>query len=59
MDGYSAITPEDIAMLVQNYGIKNNKTYKEFTKAKKRVTKKSYKKELQKREKQVGMANIT
>ena len=45
MDGYSAITPEDIAMLVQNYGIKNNKTYKEFTKAKKRVTKKSYKSE--------------
>ena len=42
MDGYSAIAPEDIAMFVQNYGIKNNETYKEFTKAKKL-------KELQKR----------
>ena len=42
MGGYSAIALEDIAMFVQNYGIKNNETYKEFTKAKKL-------KELQKR----------
>jgi hypothetical protein len=56
MDGYSAIAPEEIAMFVQNYGIKNNETYKDrFTKAKNRVTKKSYKS----KEKQVGMANIT
>jgi hypothetical protein len=36
MDGYSAIAPEDIAMFVQNYGIKNNETYKEFTNLKQR-----------------------
>jgi hypothetical protein len=48
MDGYSAIAPENIAMFAQNYGIKNNETYKEFTKAKKRVTKKSYKSEKRK-----------
>jgi hypothetical protein len=42
MDGYSAIALEYIAMFVQNYGIKNDETYKEFTKAKKL-------KELQKR----------
>jgi hypothetical protein len=42
MDGYSEISLEYIAMFVQNYGIKNDETYKEFTKAKKL-------KELQKR----------
>ena len=34
MDGYSAIALEDIAIFVPNDGIKNNETYKEFTKAK-------------------------
>jgi hypothetical protein len=43
-------------MFVQKNGIKNSETYNEFTKAKKL---KELKKELQKREKQVGKANIT
>ena len=45
MDGYSAIALEDIAMFVQNDGIRNNETYEELTKAN--------------QENQVGKANIT
>ena len=56
MDGYSAIALEDIAMFVQNDGIRNNETYEELTKAKKI---KSCKQNLQKLENQVGKANIT
>jgi hypothetical protein len=35
MDRYSAIALEDIAMFVENDGIRNNETYEELTKAKK------------------------
>jgi hypothetical protein len=46
MDGYSAIALEDIAMFVQNDGIRNNETYEELTKEKKlRVANKTYKSE--------------
>ena len=60
VDGYSAIAPENIAneCFFQNYGIENNKTYKDrVTEATKRVTKNMH--SYTSKENRVGMANIT
>jgi hypothetical protein len=55
VDGYSAIAPEDIAMFFSELWNRKQWNLQRVTKAKKRVTKNSYKS----KEKQVGMANIT